>query len=250
MHGGGPQISAMLDRLGIKSSSGRPAGHHARGDGRRPDGARRPGQPRAGRADQLARPARRRAVRRGRRPVHRRAAGTVVDGEEVDLGLVGDVVEVRPEAVIDLIDAGRIPVVSSVAPDADGLVHNVNADTAAAALAVALGPRSSSCSPTSRASTRDWPDSDDVIQRDQPDDARGACCRAWIAAWCRRWRPASRRPRRRRRGRTSIDGRVPHSVLLEIVHRRGRRHPGGPGWRTRLARQLHANDSASGRTER
>ena len=45
----------------------------------------------------------------------------------------------RPEAVLDLIEAGRIPVVSSVAPDVDGLVHNVNADTAAAALAVALG---------------------------------------------------------------------------------------------------------------
>jgi acetylglutamate kinase len=64
-----------------------------------------------------------------------------VDGEEVDIGLVGDVVSVRPEAVRDLIDAGRIPVVSSVAPDIDGLVHNVNADTAAGALAVALGAR-------------------------------------------------------------------------------------------------------------
>jgi acetylglutamate kinase len=64
-----------------------------------------------------------------------------VDGDEVDIGLVGDVVSVRPEAVQDLIDAGRIPVVSSVAPDVDGLVHNVNADTAAAALAVALGAR-------------------------------------------------------------------------------------------------------------
>jgi acetylglutamate kinase len=64
-----------------------------------------------------------------------------VDGAEVDIGLVGDVVSVRPEAVQDLIDAGRIPVVSSVAPDIDGVVHNVNADTAAGALAVALGAR-------------------------------------------------------------------------------------------------------------
>jgi len=63
----------------------------------------------------------------------------LVDGEPVDIGLVGDVSEVRPEAVNDLISAGRIPVVSSVAPDGDGVVHNINADTAAAALAVALG---------------------------------------------------------------------------------------------------------------
>ena len=45
----------------------------------------------------------------------------------------------RPESVLDLIEAGRIPVVSSVAPDESGVVHNVDADTAAAALAVALG---------------------------------------------------------------------------------------------------------------
>ncbi len=67
-----------------------------------------------------------------------RQTNTVVDGEEVDLGLVGEVVDVRPEAVLDIIDAGRIPVVSSVAPDVDGTVHNVNADSAAAALAIAL----------------------------------------------------------------------------------------------------------------
>src|ERR687883_574287 len=68
-----------------------------------------------------------------------RRRGAVVDGVEVDVGLVGDVVEVDPAAVLDLIDAGRVPVVSTVAPDGDGQVLNVNADTAAAALAVALG---------------------------------------------------------------------------------------------------------------
>ncbi len=64
--------------------------------------------------------------------------GTVIDGEEVDLGLVGDVVAVRTEAIRGLIDAGRVPVVASIAPDRHGVIHNVNADTAAAALAVAL----------------------------------------------------------------------------------------------------------------
>ena len=64
--------------------------------------------------------------------------GPMIDGEQVDIGLVGDVVKVRPEAVLDIIEAGRIPVVAGVAPDEDGTVHNVNADTAAAALAAAL----------------------------------------------------------------------------------------------------------------
>ena len=65
----------------------------------------------------------------------------VVDGRPVDVGQVGDVVAVDPRAVQDLLDAGRIPVVSTVAPDVEDptQVLNVNADTAAAALAVALG---------------------------------------------------------------------------------------------------------------
>ena len=72
-----------------------------------------------------------------------RRRGAQIDGEEVDIGLVGDVVTVNPAAVRDLLAAGRVPVVSSVAPDLaePGHVLNVNADTAASALAVALGAR-------------------------------------------------------------------------------------------------------------
>jgi acetylglutamate kinase len=61
-----------------------------------------------------------------------------VDGVPTDIGLVGDVERVNTAAVLDLIAAGRIPVVSTLAPDAQGVVHNINADTAAAALAEAL----------------------------------------------------------------------------------------------------------------
>ena len=62
-----------------------------------------------------------------------------VDGVATDIGLVGDVDQVNPAAVLDLIGAGRIPVISTIAPDVDGVVHNINADTAAAAVAEALG---------------------------------------------------------------------------------------------------------------
>ena len=62
-----------------------------------------------------------------------------VDGVDTDIGLVGDVARVNPAVVLDLIAAGRIPVVSTIAPDVDGVVHNINADTAAGALAEALG---------------------------------------------------------------------------------------------------------------
>ncbi|HSK60975.1 MAG TPA: acetylglutamate kinase, partial [Actinomycetospora sp.] len=81
-----------------------------------------------------------------------------VDGEQVDVGLVGDVVAVNPEAVQDLVAGGRIPVVSTVAPDADGVVHNVNADTAAAALAEALGARKLVVLTDVEGLYTDWPD--------------------------------------------------------------------------------------------
>jgi len=62
-----------------------------------------------------------------------------VDGELIDIGEVGEVESVNPGAVSALIADGRIPVISSVARGADGGVLNVNADTAAAAIAVELG---------------------------------------------------------------------------------------------------------------
>ena len=59
------------------------------------------------------------------------------DGE--DLGYVGEVTAVDPALISSLLADGRTPVVASVAPDADGVVHNVNADAAAGAIAAALG---------------------------------------------------------------------------------------------------------------
>src|SRR4051812_11193846 len=94
---------------------------------------------------------------------------TVVDGEEVDLGLVGEVAKVRPEAVLDLVESGRVPVISSVAPDVDGVVHNVNADTAAAALAVALRAEKLLVLTDVEGLYRDWPHSEDVIGEISPE---------------------------------------------------------------------------------
>lgn len=62
-----------------------------------------------------------------------------VDGELTDIGLVGDITDVNPSAVMDIIEAGRIPVVSGIAPGTDGEVYNINADSAAGALAQAIG---------------------------------------------------------------------------------------------------------------
>ena len=103
-----------------------------------------------------------------------RKRGTVVDGEEVDLGLVGDVVGVNPAAVLDIIAAGRIPVVSTVAPDLDepGQVLNVNADTAAAALAVALQARKLVVLTDVEGIYAAWPDRDSLLSQIGLSEAR------------------------------------------------------------------------------
>ena len=110
-----------------------------------------------------------------------------MDGVTHDIGLVGDVVEVNPAAVLDLIGAGRIPVISTVAPDVDGVVHNVNADTAAAALAVALGAAKLVVLTDVEGLYADWPDRSSLLSRITA-DALERCCRDWSPAWCPRWR--------------------------------------------------------------
>jgi acetylglutamate kinase len=62
-----------------------------------------------------------------------------IDGELVDIGRVGEIETVNPGAITALLADGRIPVISTVARSEDGGALNVNADTAAAALAIELG---------------------------------------------------------------------------------------------------------------
>jgi acetylglutamate kinase len=87
----------------------------------------------------------------------------VVDGAPVDLGRVGEIVATDPGAVRALLADGRIPVVSSVAAGQDGQAYNVNADTAAAALAVALSAAKLVVLTDVAGLYRDWPSSDEVI---------------------------------------------------------------------------------------
>ena len=142
VHGGGPQISAMLKRLGIDGefkggfrvttpevldvarmvlfgSVGRELVNLINAHGPYAMGL-------TGEDARLLT-----AVRRS----------VLVDGVNVDIGLVGDVDAVNADVLHHMIDAGRIPVISTIGPDAAGVVHNINADTAAAAVAEALGAR-------------------------------------------------------------------------------------------------------------
>jgi len=143
-----------------------------------------------------------------------------VDGVATDIGLVGDVDKVNTAAVLDLIAARRIPVVSTLAPDADGVVHNINADTAAAALAEALKAEKLLMLTDVEGLYTSWPDRDSLVSEIDtatlaqllPTLETGmipkveACLRAVTAGV-----PSAH----------VIDGRVEHCVLVELFTNAG-----------------------------
>ena len=245
VHGGGPQISTMLDKLGIESEF---------------KGGLRVTTPEAMDVVRMVLVGQVQRELVGLINQHGHIAvglsgedaglftakptNTVVDGEEVDLGLVGEVSRVRPEAVDDLVDAGRIPVISSVAPDDNGLVHNVNADTAAAALAIALKAEKLMVLTDVEGLYRDWPDSDDVIQEISPESLADlmpsldsgmvpkmqACYDAVTGGVPRA---------------TVVDGREPHAVLLELFTDEGVGTQVLPGIETRLRKAYASGERKS-----
>ena len=87
-----------------------------------------------------------------------------VDGAQTDIGLVGDVEHVDTALLLDLVTAGRIPVVSTIGPDAGGVVHNINADTAAAAVAEAMGAETLLVLTDVEGLYTRWPDRDSLIR--------------------------------------------------------------------------------------
>ncbi|MDT7744067.1 MAG: acetylglutamate kinase [Actinomycetota bacterium] len=143
-----------------------------------------------------------------------------VDGEDVDVGLVGDVVAVNPAAVLDLVAGGRIPVISTVAPDAEGVVHNVNADTAAGALAVALGARKLVVLTDVEGLYTDWPDRSSL--RTEIDAGELAALLPSLSSGMIPKMEACLRAVEGGVPRAHvIDGRVAHSVLLEVFTSHG-----------------------------
>ncbi len=139
----------------------------------------------------------------------------VVDGEEVDVGLVGDVVRVEPAFVSGLLDDGLIPVVSSVARGDDGSVYNVNADTAAAALAVALDAEKLIVLTDVEGLYANWPDSDELHS-----ELTAAELEALLPGLSSGMVPKMEACLRAVRGGVRkahvLDGRVPHALLLEV----------------------------------
>ncbi|KAA9393545.1 acetylglutamate kinase [Kocuria coralli] len=227
VHGGGPQITAMLERLGIPSEfrgglrvTSREAVDAIRmvltGQVQRElvylinsTGPFAVGL--SGEDASLFN-----AVRRG----------TVVEGAEVDLGHVGEVVSVNPEPLHRLIESGNIPVISSIAPevDADGAVTgevlNINADTAAAAVAVALKAEKFVALTDVEGLYANWPDRGSLIESLTVSELH-SLLPALQSGMIPKMEAALRAVQGGVSRATIVDGREAHSVLLEIFTDRG-----------------------------
>lgn len=139
---------------------------------------------------------------------------------EIDLGLVGEVSSVNPGVVLRAIEAGIVPVISTVAPTVQGQLLNVNADLAASSLAVALGAEKLMVLTDVPGLYADWPNRDSLVSEISIGELREllpklesgmipkmqACLRAVEGGV-----PKAH----------IIDGREPHSILLEIFTESG-----------------------------
>lgn len=224
VHGGGPQISEMLERLDIKSEF--KGGYRVttpetmevarmvlsgKINPELVDAINQHGPLASGTTGEDAGL----FVGRRRDPVQ-------VDGEEVDLGLVGDVVSVNAEPVLALLDAGLIPVVSSLAPDVDnpGTTLNINADAAAAALAVGLGAAKLLILTDVAGLYSDWPNQDSLVSALSADELR-EMLPTLESGMIPKMRACLDAVEGGVDKAAIIDGRVPHSILLEIFTSRG-----------------------------
>ncbi len=227
VHGGGPQISAMLERVGIDSTF---RGGMRVTDADTMDIVRmvlvgQVGRQLVGLINQHG-PY---AVGMSGEDAHLFTAkrrGTVVDGEDIDLGHVGAVDDVRIESISDLLEAGRIPVISSIAPEVDehgqltGEVLNINADLAAAAIAQGLDAEKLVMLTDVEGLYRDWPDRDSLIPEIAASELRAMLpaltegmipkAEALLGAVDAGVRTAA-----------MIDGRIEHAVLLEVFTTKG-----------------------------
>lgn len=216
VHGGGPQISARLAELGIESEFR--GGFRVTTDETITvvrDVLRE--QISAQLAELIQTAGAQTQIMSGEDANLFRAEKTVLDDASgpIDIGLVGEVTQVNPRIVLEALEAGRIPVVSTVAPTVAGELLNVNADLAAASLAVALGAEKLMVLTDVPGLYSDWPNRDSLVSEISATELEEllpklesgmipkmqACLKAVQGGV-----PSSH----------VIDGRTPHSILLEI----------------------------------
>jgi acetylglutamate kinase len=139
----------------------------------------------------------------------------IIDGEPVDIGQVGDVIAVDPSTVHALLDAGRIPVIATVARGADGLTYNVNADTAAAAIAVGVQAEKFVVLTDVEGLYADWPASTEIVSQITVDEL-AALLPSLTSGMIPKMEACVRAVQGGVPRAHVLDGRVPHALLLEV----------------------------------
>jgi acetylglutamate kinase len=152
---------------------------------------------------------------------HRRPPVSVVDDDgrtvQVDYGHVGDIDHVDPRVLVTLMEARFVPVVASLAGDEDGGVYNVNADTVAESLAVALRAQKLIFLTGAPGVLRDRNDPATLVTFADPDDLAGLMASGALSGGMRPKVEACIRAATSGVERTHIvDGRAPDALLLEV----------------------------------
>ena len=146
--------------------------------------------------------------------------GHLFEAEQRDpaLGYVGEITKVNVEPVRDLLERGYLPVVSTVGCDREGNVYNINADTAAARLAAALGAESLISMTDTSGILRNKDDPSTLISRVGVSEAPQLMREGIISGGMIPKVECCIEAIRRGVGRVFIiDGRVPHAILIEIL---------------------------------
>ncbi len=141
---------------------------------------------------------------------------------EVDLGFVGDVVDVDAGPIEDALAGGYIPVVATVGTDGEGNVYNVNADTAAARIAAAMGAENLVLMTDIRGLLMDKDDEDTLIGEVYVSDVPSLKRKGIISGgMIPKVDCCVEAVRRGVKQSIIIDGRIPHSILIEMLTNEG-----------------------------
>lgn len=139
-----------------------------------------------------------------------------INGEYVDIGQVGQIINVDATGLIDIIEAGRIPVVSTIAPGLDGEVYNINADTAAGALAAALSAERLVILTNVEGLYTNWPEKSSLVSQTSISEL-SAMVSDLDDGMIPKMESCLRAVQQGVRAAHVIDGRIAHSVLLELL---------------------------------
>ncbi len=142
------------------------------------------------------------------------------DGQ--DLGFVGEITKVNPKPILDALDNGNIPVIATVATDSEGNTYNINADTAAAMIAAELGAERLILMTDIAGLLRDKDDVSTLIPKVNVSEVPYLKMQGIVSGgMIPKIDCCVEAVRRGVEGAVIIDGRVPHSILIEILSNEG-----------------------------